>query len=191
MKDKDPAKIDAIFKATLQLTAQTGLAGLKMSDIAKQAHIASGTLYVYFASKEALLNALYQKLKKMTLEASLSNTQRNDEPYKLRMKRTWKAAFMYRITHAEEFHFMEQFANSPYIVEASKAISREYMQNMTAFIEEGKRQLLLKDIDTRYLLLAMAGLLREFALQCAQKLLPINDILIEESFAICWDAIKA
>lgn len=191
MKDKDPAKIDAIFKATLQLTARTGLAGLKMSDIAKQAHIASGTLYVYFVSKEALLNALYQELKKTMLVSSLSGVQRNNEPYKLRMKLVWETAFKYRISHAAEFHFMEQLANSPYLEEESKAISREYMQSITAFIEEGKRQLLLKDVDTRYLLLAMAGLLREFALQCAHNLLPINDILMEESFAICWDAIKA
>ena len=73
MKEKDPNKVKAIFKATIELAGRVGLSGLKMSDIAKEAAMASGTLYIYFSSKEALLNELYKDSKKHWKKPFLKN----------------------------------------------------------------------------------------------------------------------
>lgn len=52
----------AILAAALRLVARSGLHNTPMSALAREAGVAAGTLYLYFPSKEAMLNALYLDL---------------------------------------------------------------------------------------------------------------------------------
>ena len=52
-------KREAILAAALRLVARLGLHNTPMSAVAREAGVAAGTLYLYFPSKEAMLNALY------------------------------------------------------------------------------------------------------------------------------------
>ena len=52
-------KRQAILAAAARLIARSGLHATPMSAIAKEAGVAAGTLYLYFPSKEAMINALY------------------------------------------------------------------------------------------------------------------------------------
>jgi len=54
----DPAKREAILEAGRKIFLRDGYATAKMSDIAGQAGVAPGTLYLYFDSKEALAAAI-------------------------------------------------------------------------------------------------------------------------------------
>ena len=55
MKLRDENKTARIYKATLKLVKATGLAGITMQSVAKEAKIATGTLYIYFRNKEKLI----------------------------------------------------------------------------------------------------------------------------------------
>ena len=52
-------KRDAILAAALRLIARFGLHNTPMSAVAREAGVAVGTVYLYFPSKEAMINALY------------------------------------------------------------------------------------------------------------------------------------
>lgn len=52
--DKDAMRA-RIHAAALSVFRRDGLAGAKMADIAKEAALAKGTLYIYFPSKDALI----------------------------------------------------------------------------------------------------------------------------------------
>jgi AcrR family transcriptional regulator len=54
----DPTKKEAILNAARTIILRDGYASAKMSDIAVEAGVALGTLYVYFESKEALASEL-------------------------------------------------------------------------------------------------------------------------------------
>jgi AcrR family transcriptional regulator len=54
-----PDKREAILAAALRLIATLGLHAAPMSAVAREAGVAAGTLYLYFPSKEAMINALY------------------------------------------------------------------------------------------------------------------------------------
>jgi AcrR family transcriptional regulator len=54
----DPAKKATILKAAKEVFARDGYDDAKMSDIALEAGVAPGTLYIYFKSKEALAEAM-------------------------------------------------------------------------------------------------------------------------------------
>src|SRR4051812_25796148 len=55
-------KRGTILAAALHLIARSGLHNTPMSAVAREAGVAAGTLYLYFASKEAMINALYLEL---------------------------------------------------------------------------------------------------------------------------------
>ena len=55
-------KREAILAAALRLIARMGLHSAPMSAVAREAGVAAGTLYLYFPSKEAMINALYLEL---------------------------------------------------------------------------------------------------------------------------------
>ena len=54
----DPAKRTAILRSGRTILLRDGYGAAKMSDIAAEADVAPGTLYLYFESKEALAGAI-------------------------------------------------------------------------------------------------------------------------------------
>lgn len=161
MKEKDPDKIPAIFQATVKRVGEVGLMGLRMADIAKTAKIASGTLYLYFASKEDLLNALYRHLKTQQTFLFAPSAQEAQQPLKLRLKNIWAQSLRFRLAHLNQM------------------------------LNQGKQQILLKDLDNALLLCLLWGFLKETAHFCKWQGAEITEELIEQSFELCWDAIRA
>ena len=53
-RPRDTNKIDLIYKAALNLVVKIGYVELKMSDVAKEAGMATGTLYIYFSNFETI-----------------------------------------------------------------------------------------------------------------------------------------
>lgn len=103
------ARPEEILEAALQVFAQHGLAGTRMEDIAAQAGISKGTLYLYFSGKEELFQeALRDKLARI-LEGLASAAPPGQpvarltafmEAYWLHLRRPHFAS-MYRLIMAE------------------------------------------------------------------------------------------
>ena len=60
--DRQADKRQAIRAAAVRLIARSGLHNTPMSAIAREAGVAAGTLYLYFPSKDAMINALYLEI---------------------------------------------------------------------------------------------------------------------------------
>lgn len=60
IRDKKAETQTRIEQAALSLVAKSGFKALQMSDVAKGAGIATGTLYRYFANKEALACSVFE-----------------------------------------------------------------------------------------------------------------------------------
>ena len=56
-------KREAIMQAALELFVERGFYGTAVPEIADRAGVGAGTIYRYFESKEALVNALYREQK--------------------------------------------------------------------------------------------------------------------------------
>ncbi|MEM9930514.1 MAG: helix-turn-helix domain-containing protein, partial [Bacteroidota bacterium] len=63
MRLKDEQKLLAIIQATLELTHEKGLAGIKMTELARRAGIATGSLYTYFTDKQDLLLSVNREVR--------------------------------------------------------------------------------------------------------------------------------
>jgi AcrR family transcriptional regulator len=190
MKSKDPEKIKAIHRATLKLATEKGLSGITMSGVAKASGMATGTLYIYFDSKAALLNHLYQTLKRE--RNMLSQPQFVEGPVKKRLQLLFNESIVYRFVHYEAAAFMEQFYYTADYDAASRAVSEQMMQGLRLLLDTGKQEGIIKPLDNTLLLTLMLGFMKEIVLRCkAQGTDPEAGELLKQSFDLCWDALKA
>jgi AcrR family transcriptional regulator len=76
----DPTRPDAILDAARTVFLRDGYADAHMSDIAAEAGVAVGTLYLYFDSKEALTQALALRFFQKLCAAALPALEAIDSP---------------------------------------------------------------------------------------------------------------
>ncbi|SAC01068.1 TetR family transcriptional Regulator [Enterobacter hormaechei] len=76
-RPKSEDKKQALLEAATAAFAQSGIAA-STALIARNAGVAEGTLFRYFATKDDLLNALYLHLKQDLCQTMLANLDRTD-----------------------------------------------------------------------------------------------------------------
>ncbi|BDC99512.1 TetR/AcrR family transcriptional regulator [Persicobacter psychrovividus] len=190
MRIKDEGKIARIYEATIQLVNEIGIVGATIPKIAKAAGMASGTLYIYFENKEALLRALYLDLKTKVMQVTFEEID-PQQPFKLQLFQLWKELIDFSVAHQPQRIFMEQYKQSPYYDSTVRAASGEWLLRADAFLAEGRRQLLIKDAPHDLVFNLMYGYLTALATAQHQKEIVLTSAKIEASFQLLWDAIKA
>ncbi|RKN83537.1 TetR/AcrR family transcriptional regulator [Ulvibacterium marinum] len=182
-------KLNRIFNATLNLTGKVGIAGLKMSSIAKEASMATGTLYLYFKNKKELLNALYFKLQKESAPALISEI--NHLPIEIQLYKMWSLALKRLVENNLRIIFLEQFLISPYVSESSKEMDARFRNYLRDLLDKGKKENQIKDVDSNILISLIIGFLRNFSTYIFKdKEGELSEKSIDESFSLCWEAIK-
>ncbi len=189
MKQNFEDKKEAIYWASVKLLHQNGFYSTPMSKIAKEARVAAGTIYIYYKSKEDLLNSLYLEIKKK-FSASLMEGVSDSMPVKDAFERVWRNAVSFELKHIEEYSVMEQFRNSPFIkmetVEEGLKIFRPFIR----LVEKAVREKIVKPLTTELffaLFLSPAGEIVKGAMRTGTE-------LSEETLSItlqgCWDAVR-
>jgi AcrR family transcriptional regulator len=190
MKPRDENKISEIYKATLGLVKANGLAGITMQMVAKEAGIATGTLYIYFKNKEALISSLFNECVKNSASSSFKNYDPS-EPFKIGFKTIWSNIVHHRIARFNESIFIEQCFHSPFIDENTKITVRKMFEPLVQLLERGKSERLIKDIDTFWLLAFMTGTTSEIAKRVIYHNRKLTSDIMDTNFQLCWDGIKA
>ena len=188
MRTKDETKAQDILRATLEEVRQVGLAGLSVEAVARRAGVATGTVYVYFKGKDALLDQLYLVTKQKFATLIL---QDDGAPLRATFTRTICAYLDYVIENTAEIVFMAQMANSPYLTPETREAAALGVRPLTALLERGKAEHLLKDIDT--------GWMAAFLSETVKAMAPLGRGLpakryreLQDTVAtLCWDALKA
>jgi AcrR family transcriptional regulator len=60
--DKSPERKQQILEAAIAVFARLGFRAARMEDVAEQARLSKGALYLYYKSKDAIIAALLQHL---------------------------------------------------------------------------------------------------------------------------------
>ena len=109
-----PGKRDRILSAALHLFTSRGFHGTPTSQISKEAHVSTGTLFHYFPDKKTLIDELYLSIQKEVAEAIRKNDDRY-LPTKQRLERCLRGYVAWGMANPEKVRFMDQFYNSPSI----------------------------------------------------------------------------
>ena len=109
----------ALLDAATEIVAAQGLAA-PTAQIAKRAGVAEGTLFRYFATKDALLNALYLYQSRRASEAT--NTAWDERlPMETRMLRMWEAWIDWGVANPAAFSAIAQLEVSDKLTDAARA----------------------------------------------------------------------
>lgn len=191
MRIKDKNKIISIYKAVMFLVEKEGFGGLTMSKIAKQAKLATGTLYIYFESKELLINALYLELQENAAARFLANFDES-APFKEKIKGIWINYFNHRIEYHQESIFLEQYYRSPYISEEQRKIAHDLKVPIIELLEKGQKEGSVKSgIDAALLFYSMLGFIREIAAEHFLGTYRITEQTTKDAFELSWEGIKS
>lgn len=190
MRTKDSNKVDIIFRASLDLIRKEGIAGVTMSKLAARAGLATGTLYIYFSSKEQLLRKLYEKLNRESAARFMKGYEPG-QPFVEGLKRVWMNYLQHRIKYHDESFFLEQYYRSPYISGDELQMAESMKLPVHDMIRRGKQEKYIRaDADDEMLFLSMLGFIRELADEHVAGIYVLDDARIEKAFQISWEAIK-
>ncbi len=191
MRRKDETKIDLFYDSTLQLVAQAGLAGLTMPLIAKRSGVATGTIYLYFDSKEDLILALYSEISSR-FGYTIFLGYDSEKPVEKGFRIIWGNALRYMTENYAEQVFLQQFENSPYRESPeSSAYNDSLMQPFRDLITRGQWEAVIKADQHRLIQQLFFGFLQQIAADLHGSPGRLTKKYIETAFRFFWDAVRA
>jgi len=188
-RSRDEAKVDAIFKASLKLVLKEGFSGFKMSQVSKDAGIATGTLYIYFKSKEELINELYITTKRESVNALLMAYD-DQTPFVEGFKKMWYNYLKYCLLKPEEGAFVEQYFRSPFLRPEIVAETDLLLYPIFQLLERGKKEKLVNKFPTELLVSQLIGGINEIARWHHNGRLKLTNQSQKHAFEMAWNSIK-
>lgn len=158
-------KREAILRAATTVFARNGYFNSKVADIAREAGIADGTVYLYFKSKEEILHSIFDRSVDDALEAARQRVKLISDPREklrqialLHLERLGAdrdLAIVFQVELRGSTKFMEEF---------SAAGFAEYLALIRATIEEGQQAGLFRpELNARVVAKILFGALDEMA----------------------------
>jgi TetR/AcrR family fatty acid metabolism transcriptional regulator len=133
-------KREAILRAATSVFAHNGYFNSKVADIAREAGVADGTVYLYFKSKEDILHSIFDRSVEEGLDAARKRIERVTDPKEklrqiaaLHLERLGAdrdLAVVFQVELRGSTKFMEEF---------SAAGFAEYLALIRSTFEEGQR----------------------------------------------------
>ena len=147
-KRKDNEKHHRIIEAATKVFAKNGFYQSKIAQIAKEAGVADGTIYIYFENKDDILISLFEEQMKAVLDnMTLQLTKIDDPAEKLEIfasthldliEKNKDMAEIIQVELRQSGKFMKEYKNERFL---------EYLDIIGDIISEGqKRGLFRKDV---------------------------------------------
>lgn len=187
MKGED--KRTVILKATMELITEHGFHATPMSMIARHAGVAAGTIYNYFPSKEVLINQLYGELKQKMGSALLQESKETGN-IRERFFHFYRNLFEYFVQNPEEFMFLEQYANSPFISQGPQEENTQFHKPVVDFLKGGIALGILRSMEIELMTALVYGHVVAVAKLHLSGKLPITEERLSQAVQSCWDSVK-
>lgn len=147
-------KREKILQATLCLLAHKGFHGFSIKEVAKAAHVATGTVYLYFKDKQDMIEQLHMGVIKDVAAAIFANWDETATPferYRLVCSNIWHNT----CSEPDKMLCKGQFDQlPPDILRNQYSAARTHFQPLSNLFDEGKAngQILDMDNDVLYCL---------------------------------------
>jgi AcrR family transcriptional regulator len=183
-------KKELILKTTLKLVNEHGFYHLNMKQLAVEAGISVGTTYLYFDSKEKLINELYKNIIKEFNDKVLSAYQK-ERSFKNNFFEMMGAAIDHYIHNSDCFSFIEQYTYSPFLFKETQEENLAILEPIQKIIKEAKKSNELKDLpDTLLIALAYGPIVSMMKLFIAGKTDLKKKTTKEQLLDACWLSIS-
>lgn len=186
-------KKELIFKSALKLFTTYGFHGTPTSRIAREAGVATGTLFHYFATKQDLIDELYLECKSALIKTVVDIAQDKDDT-ETWLRMAFTNSVKWAIKNREKYLFFEQFYNSPNISSMTREEGNNRARVLFELIEFARKKGILKNIEFQLLLDLSYSILNAVTKHILDRNITDEEEvsqIIDESYPIFLDAIKA
>ena len=188
---KDENKHHKIIQAAIKVFAEKGFYNSRVSEIAKEANVADGTIYLYFRNKDDILISLFEEEFGQIVENMRKELEKErDALQKIRRFAIMHLSIISKQRHLAEVlgvevrqstKFMKEYINKPFI---------EYLNLIRSVVIEGQEKgLFRKDLTPGIMKRALFGALDEMArywVLSTKKKHSISDAALQISDVFIW-----
>ena len=188
MNIQSMTKKQKILEVTLQLIAQNGLSGSPMSLIAKEADVATGTIYHHFKSKEEIINAIYLN-KKKDFKLILDQYEHCDLSAEEKFIGIWKDFYTYFIDNPLIFVFTQQISFSPIITDEVKAEGETYYAYIFEYFQTEIKKGTFINMDVMVMTQLIFGNIMSLV-ELKLGGLNVTKTIVKDAITYSWRAVK-
>lgn len=144
-RSQAPDKRETILRAAIKVFARKGYFNSKVSDIAGEARIADGTVYLYFKSKEEILHSIFNRMMEdfisegkeelRRIESADEKLRKIAELHLGKLGADRDLAIVFQVQLRGSIKFMREFSSAGFA---------EYLDIIRRTIAEGQKQGLFK-----------------------------------------------
>ncbi len=185
-------KKNCIIQSALDLIQEHGFHGCPVSQVAKNAGVAAGTIYTYFENKDDLIIGIYEYV---VAEIKKYVSDRDDIflSFKDRFYNYWKNLTDFYELNPSIYGFYDQFLNSPFNSEDIQNRPNVWHDYAYSFFESGIEQGEIKELNPIILSIlvntnvkSIVRIKKNFKNKLAR-----NNTELDEISHLIWDGIKA
>ena len=142
-------KRNAILLAATRVFAERGL-GAPTSAISSAAGVAEGTLFIYFGTKDELLNALYREIKLELADAMMAGFPRKKSVH-TRLQHIWDGATNWGVANPERNLVLTQLQISDRLTQESRVAGSAPFAEIEKIVQDALDQHLLREIPLEFI----------------------------------------
>jgi TetR/AcrR family transcriptional regulator, repressor of fatR-cypB operon len=179
---------DSILDAALDLFVERGFEATSVPEVARRARIAAGTIYLYFASKEALVNAVLARIK-TTLAERLTAAIDPAAPLERQFRAICATFGSWAIEEPRACGFSDLHHHAPYVTQETLAAFDPARKAIDAHLRAGRDAGIYRDLPVPALRAFLVGPL--VGLVKFERLgeLRLTPALVEEAADVAWAGI--
>jgi TetR/AcrR family fatty acid metabolism transcriptional regulator len=140
-RDRSSDKYRRIIHAATKVFAKKGFFHAKVSDIAKEAQVADGTIYIYFENKDDILISLFEEQMKAVLDNMVEQISKENDPVrKLHRFALTHLQLIEQSKSMSEIIQVELRQSSKFMKEYKNEKFGQYLDLIADIIREGQRK---------------------------------------------------
>ena len=148
-RPKSDDKRNAILLAAVKVFAERGL-GAATSAISVAAGVAEGTLFIYFKTKDDLLNALYREIKLELADAMMSGFPRKKNVHS-KLQHIWNCYTAWGVANPEQCTVLAQLQISDRLTQESRDAGMAPFAEIETMARDAIHQHLMRDIPLEFI----------------------------------------
>lgn len=160
-KGATPEKRERILKAAVKVFAKNGFYATRVSEIAKAAGVADGTIYLYFENKDDVLITIFEEGIQQLL-AILRDVAASDEPFDRRVSRIieLQLGLLEEQRDLAEVITVNLRQSSTLLKQYATPLFMEYIDVIAGLVRDGQKQgAFRKDLNPRVVARGLFGAL--------------------------------
>ena len=182
-------KRQAIMDAALELFVERGFYGTAVPEIADKASVGAGTIYRYFESKEALVNALYRQEKMRFAAGVIDSFPQGNAREQFRT--LWMRMAKFAVDNTKSFIFLELHHHARYLDAESLAVEQRMLGLFTSVVISAQARGELKAGAPSLLMGIVMGAFVGVIRSCVEVEAPPSEADWKLAEQCVWEAVRS